>query len=313
MNMNKFSVLFIAALFSLGLALQPTAAYAIEAKVGVAMMYDWWKPGFLKMEIDRAGSYGVRNVKTNLDGSFMIGPTLWLKLAENWGLGATMLFGVSRNEIQYSSIALDSNVLYLTVPSIPWASYIDIGKSKVRRYDLDVNLENAFHKYFSLLIGVRFNYDDGEGSSVRLLDTISPFGLNWKDEYFSAWYLGPSLGIGFHVEPVQGLTLSLGASALIQFGAYYLDKYTLIPLASNYMHSKYDVGYFCVGLDSNVKIAYLISPINVEVWIGGRYILLTHVSAGDNGSVLDVSYKTGWITGELEHFGGIMLGAAYKF
>ena len=312
--MNKSALLFITALFSLGLAFQP--AHAIEGKIGVAMMYDWWKPGFLNMEVDRAGSYGARNVKTNLDGSFMLGPTLWLKLAENWGFGATMLFGVSRNEIQYSSIALDSNILYLANPPLPpqiVASYIDIGKSKVRRYDLDVNLENAFHKYFSLLIGVRFNYDDGDGSSVRLLDSINSLGLNRKDEYFSAWYLGPSLGIGFHVEPVPGLTLGLGASALIQFGAYYLDKYTLIPLASNYMHSKYNVGYFCVGLDSSAKIAYLISPINVEVWIGGRYILLTHISAGDNGSVLDVSYKTGWITGKLEHFGGIIIGAAYKF
>ncbi len=314
--MRKFSVLILASFFLFGFAMKPMAAHAIEAKLGATFMYDWWKPAFLKMEIDRAGSYGARNAKTNLDGSFMLGPAFWFKLTESWSMGATMLFGVSRNEIQYSTIALDSNVLYLTQQLIPpkfVESYLDIGQSKTRRYDLDVNFENAFHKYFSFLIGIRFNYDDGEGNSWRLLDTVTNFELNKKKETFNAWYAGPSLGIGFHIEPVQGLTLSLGASALIQFGSYYLDKYAWFPVISNFMHSKYDVGYFCVGLDSNAKIAYLIAPISVELWIGGRYILLTHISAGDNGSVLDVSYRSGWITGELEHFGGIMFGAAYKF
>ena len=33
---------------------------------------------------------------------------------------------------------------------------------------MDLYAEYAFHKYFNLLIGLRFNYDDGEGDSFRL-------------------------------------------------------------------------------------------------------------------------------------------------
>ena len=49
------------------------------------------------------------------------------------------------------------------------------------------------------------------------------------------------------------------------------------------------------------------------MFVGGRYIFLGNIVAGDDGSVLDLTYQEGWITGKMDHFGGIMFGAAYKF
>jgi hypothetical protein len=315
--MRKFTFAAMALFFLLGFVLKASEARAVEAKLGVAMMYDWWSPAFLKLEQENAAKIFSSNLRDNQDGSFMLGPTFWVRLTGDWAMVGTVLFGVTRNQFDHTSVAIDMPVWALVTPGGPVDSYLDVGSSKVRRYDVDLNFEYAIHKYFNLLIGARFNYDDGEGiQSFRLLE--NPLGLggarfNLKDEYYDAWYLGPSLGIGFHIEPVENFTISLGVSAIVQWGDYYLEKKFLIPPITYAAPYKYDVGYFCIGLDTNLKFAYLIAPINVELWIGGRYMLLPHISAGDDGSVLDLSYKQGWITGELEHFGGITFGAAYKF
>ena len=63
----------------------------------------------------------------------------------------------------------------------------------------------------------------------------------------------------------------------------------------------------------NVKLAYLIAPAHLEVFVGGRYIMLPHIAAGDESSGFDLTYKDEWINGEIEHWGGITFGVAYKF
>ena len=316
--MRKITVLGIAVLFLLGFLLKPSESRAVEAKLGVAMMYDWWGPAFLKLEQENAAKILSTNLSDSLDGSFMLGPTFWAQLTGNWSMGLTALFGLSRNQFDHTSIAIDIPVWTLVTGAGLLDSYLDIGSSKVRRYDIDLNFERAIHKYFNLLIGVRFNYNDGESEQqLRLIENplgIGAAGFNLKKEEFDAWYLGPSLGIGFHIEPVTNFTISLGVSAIVQWGSYYLEKKLISPNLFPYvLPYEYDLGYFCIGLDNNLRFAYLISPIHVEVWIGGRYIVLPHISAGDDGSVLDLSYKQGWITGEVDHFGGITFGAADKF
>ena len=58
----------------------------------MAMMYDWWNPGFMKLERGLTGNILSRNRITIYDGSFMMGPTLWLKIGSTWNLGMTALF-----------------------------------------------------------------------------------------------------------------------------------------------------------------------------------------------------------------------------
>jgi hypothetical protein len=306
--MKKLILVVLVAFFATGLVFKTTNSYAVEGKVGVVMMYDWWKPGYLEFEREVAGKPFGKNLAHNLDGSFMLGPTFSIGIGSGWTFGTTLLFGVTRNEFENSSAALDFYLLrgLFNFPFFGRA-YVDVSSQKIRRYDWDIDFSKEVHKYFDLLIGVRFNYGDGEGSSYSI--GTFPF-IDFKDEDFSAWYLGPKLGVGFHYEFIRGLTLGVGLSALIQFGQYNNERKML---SSWFVPYQYEVGYLGFGIDTNVRLAYLIAPAHLEVFVGGRYSLLAHVSAGDDGSVLDLTYKKGWITGELEHWGGIFFGAAYKF
>jgi hypothetical protein len=306
--MKKLVVVMLAALFGLGIFFTPSTSHAVEAKLGISMMGDWWQPAFIKFERESAAKLLGNNLKHDSDGSFMFGPMFWVQLNGSWSLGGQVLFGLSRNEFKYSTIAADIN-LARAFPGGILAAYYDVGQSKCRRYDTDLYTEYAFHKYFNLLIGLRFNYDDGEGDSLRL---GVPVLIDAKKEEYSAWYFGPSIGVGFHYELVKGLTLGAGLSALIQFGEYNNEKKYLMSFLTLVPY-KYTAGYFCIGLDMNVKLAYLIAPAHLEVFVGGRYIMLPHIAAGDDSSGFDITYKDKWINGEIEHWGGITFGVAYKF
>jgi hypothetical protein len=307
--MKKFFVVALVALFAIGFLLKPATSHATEAKVGITMMGDWWKPAFLRFENQSTSNIKGSNIKHDADGSFMFGPMFWVNVASGWNLGGQMLFGLSRNQFEYSSIAIDADLLRWYFGNGLLAGFIDIGQTKVRRYDLDVYAEHPFHKFLDLLIGFRFNYDDSnKGYAYRL----ATYGFDYKTSEYSAWYMGPSVGVQFHYEIVKGLVVSSALSVIIQWGQYdstkkYLDTILfLVPY-------DYSVGYFCIGLDMNVKLAYYIAPAHLEVFVGGRYIVLPHIQAGDDSPVYDLSYKNGWIGGEAEHWGGIFFGAAYKF
>lgn len=303
--MKKLSGVLLSGICAMGLLLVPSVSHAVDGKVGLTMMGAWWKPAFIDFENESAAKLFGVNFDTNYSGAFMMGPTFSIAMTRSWSFGTTLLIGVSRNQFEYSSFAIDVKLF-----SLPLSDYIDIGQSKVRRYDWDVNFNWNFHKFFDLLLGVRFNYGGGEGDSFRMP-------LDVKTEEYSAWYLGPMAGIVFHIEPVRNFTISATAALLFQFGQYNNEKKILLDgdpfLIYYFLPLKYEVGYVCIGLNNDVRFSYLIAPIHLEVFVGGRYVLLPHISAGDDGSVLDISYKDGWIGGKVDHWGGIYFGAAYKF
>ncbi|OHD63478.1 MAG: hypothetical protein A2176_06565 [Spirochaetes bacterium RBG_13_51_14] len=306
--MRKFTLLFLAVLIAFGIAFRPIAAHAVEAKVGLNMMYDWWKPAFLAFENETAGKLYQNNRDTTITGSFMMGPMFWVKVAPDWNIGGQLLFGLVRNEFEYETLAID----FYPSPRV----FYDIGTSKIRRYDLDLYAEHPIHKYFNLLIGMRFNYDSGESDSYIFgYNLIFPFRAGvTKEIESSAWYLGPSAGAAFHYEFIKGLELNASVSLLLQGGRYDAEKkYLYISPIWVMYPNEYKVGYFCIGLDNNVKLSYFIQPAHLEVWLGLRYIVLPHISAGDEASKLDLLYEKDWISGEVEHLINLYLGAAYKF
>lgn len=302
--MKRSVLVLLVALCTIGFIFKPSTSQAVEAKVGINMMGDWWKPAFLPFEQEAAAKLFGSNSSDELEGSFMFGPMFWVNVASGWNIGGQLLFGLSRNKFEYTSIAGDLDLLRW--PGL-LAAYMDIGESKCRRYDLDLYAEHPFHKYFDLLIGLRFNYDDGEGDSFR----FGTFFFDLKKTEYSAWYFGPSAGVQFHYEFIKGLVLSTGVSLTFQFGEYENEKrylqsfWTLVPY-------DYTAGYVCIGFDMNVKLAYYIQPAHLEVWLGGRYQVLPHIAASDESPVYDLTYKDEWINGEVEHWGGIFFGAAYK-
>lgn len=307
--MKRSILVLLVALCALGFVFKPSASYAVEAKVGINMMGDWWKPAFLPFEQETAGKLYGSNSKDDLDGSFMFGPMFWVNVASGWNIGGQMLFGLSRNQFESASFALDIDLIRFARGYNLFGLYYDMGKSKCRRYDLDLYAEHPFHKYLDLIIGLRFNYDDGEGTSWRL-GFVGPR-FDYKDEEYSAWYFGPSAGVQFHYEIVKGLVVSTAVALTFQFGEYNNEKkylssfWTLVPY-------EYKAGYVCIGFDMNVKLAYYIEPAHLEVFVGGRYQVLPHIAASNESPVYDLTYKDDWINGEVEHWGGIFFGAAYK-
>jgi hypothetical protein len=331
--MIKKFVILLAALLCLGLAInraetkprpkpKPKKAAArqrapqtksVEVKLGLAMMYDWWYPGFMKLERGLAGNMLSKNRKTIYDGSFMMGPTLWLKVGSTWNIGATALFGLTRNQIKHSSLAIQANYLYLTIPSSMVDAYIDTGSSKIRRYDVDLLVERFMYKFITLLFAARFNYNDGEGSSYQFL-YLNPFPINKIKDKFSAWYVGPSVGAGLHYE-IKGFSIHTGVSALFQLGVYKNERVMQNPLVRmfNFISDETKIAYVAMGADAFLKLAYFIERIRVEFWVGGRYIILTHICMYDIGSAFNAAYKKSWITGEYEQLTGLTFGAMYKF
>jgi hypothetical protein len=301
--MRKISIIFIAIFFAVGIVLVPAPSKAADLKLGVSMMGDWFKPGYMAGVNDSGGKLYGNNTKENLDGSFMLGPMLYAGLGSGWSLNLDLLFGLNRNHFEYSTLAADIALIPLG-PKV----YAEVGESDIWKMDMDVDVAKELHKNVNLLIGLRFSFNDGKTDAYRL-GFIGGLPLDVMKDEFTNWYLGPKIGVSPHFELYRNLNLAFGVSLLVQFGTYESTKsvfYTFIPY-------DYEVGHFDIGLDNFLKISYYIEAAHVEVWVGGRYIFLPHIVAGDDGSVLDLSYKDGWITGGLEHFGGITFGAAYKF
>jgi len=293
---------------------RPAGLKNVEVKLGLAMAHDWWMPSFARMENGMKGNLTARNLRTSCGGSFMMGPELWIRVGPAWNMGLSALIGLSKDRIKHTTQALDNNLLYLTIPQTMVSAFIEDGTSRTRRYEADASAAYSFHKFFRLLFGARFRYIDGSASFQRLSTLYFPISQT-KQEY-NAWYVGPSAGIGFYYG-IKGFSIQAGVSALIQGGTYYCKNsfisplYGLVPFA--YIPDEYAVAYLALGGAADLRLAYFINRIRLEVWIGGRYAILPHVSLYDAGSAYNGSYKKGWITGEFEQYGGLNFGAAYKF
>lgn len=304
--MKKCMIFLTVALLLLGAAVWPAPSRAADVKLGISMMGDWYRPGYMGLVNESEGKIFGSNTKENLDGSFMMGPNLWAGLGGGWSLDFQMLFGLNKNQFEYSTFAAD-----LTIPRI-FKAYFDIGDVDLWKMDMDVVVAKELHKYVSLLIGARFSYDDGDTSAFRLGFMGAALPIDMKKDEFSNWYLGPKVGVGLHFELYRNLVLGFGTSFIVQFGTFESEKrllsgyWTLLPY-------NYEVGHFDLGLDSYLKLSYYIEAAHLEVFVGGRYIFLGNFAAGDDGSVLDLTYQEDWITGKMDHFGGILFGAAYKF
>jgi hypothetical protein len=285
---------------------------SVEVKLGVSMMYDWWQPAYLKLSNGMTGNLFSRKYKSDTDGSFMLGPSLEIKIGDTWNIGLTGLFGCSKNQLRHSTIAVEANFLNFVIPDGIINPYIDRGIIETRRYDVDLNVERAMLKYLNLLFGARFSYQDTEGYSMRESSLYFPIS-KIKDDY-TVWYVGPSVGAGFHYE-INGFSIKAGVSALFQFGYLYLERYNINPLLLNFnfISDEFIIAHLSIGADCGLKLAYFIKKISLEVWVGGRYIILPHISVKDIDSAFNAAYKKGWITGKVEQFGGLTFGASYRF
>lgn len=295
---------------------KPTMPKDVEVKLGINMAYDWWHPGYMKLENGMTGNLVSKDLRMHHGGSFMMGPMLWIKAGSNWNVGLSALFGLAKDKFKYTTLGVDNNFLYLTIPQIMTSAFIEDGKMSSRRYQADLTVEYFFHKYFNLLFGVKFKYNDGEGKSMRLMAFPTLLTMAKSDLEYNAWYVGPSLGIGFYYE-VKGFSIKAAIAALIQGGTYYSKKKFLCPrnplFLFYYIPDEFAVAYLAMGGTADLKLAYFVEKICVEFWVGGYYAILPHINLYDVGSAYNGGYRKGWLTGEYEQYYGVNFGAAYKF
>lgn len=304
------------------LILAPAITRAAEIKIGAAAMYDLWKPAYLIYETGAEGNlYGKLN-KCTMTGSFMLGPTFQAVIANGWSISLQGLFGVTSNKFKYSSFQNTTRLDFLNFFTVHNSK--GSGTINIRKHSIDLGAEYALHKYVNLLLGCRFSYNQSKGSGNLLtiqnafLYGVFYLGLPSRENKEStAWYLGPAVGLGFKGELYKGLSLAFGLSLLVQGGEY------AIKMNYSGIKDRYSVSHIDVGPDLFLKLSYIIASANVELWIGGRYMLLTHFGVDENHKynlrfedVLagrDITSKGGWLDGKIEHSGGVMVGASYNF
>jgi len=285
---------------------------AVEVELGLAMMYDWWRPAVLKLGNGMTGNIFSREYKSDADGSFMMGPAIGIRIGTTWNIEANALLGCSRNQFRHSTLAMEASYLNLIVPDSMFSPYLDRGIMEIRRYDADINVEHTMFKYLNILFGARFSYHDAEGHSWRASQLIFPVSKTVDD--FTNWYVGPSVGVGFIYE-VKGFSFKGGVSALFQFGIYEFERFHNNPLFYNFnfISDEFKIAHLSMGADCSLRLAYFIKRIRLEVWVGGRYIILPHISLYDIDSAFNAAYAKGWLTGEYEQLIGLMFGASYRF
>lgn len=291
---------------------KPARKTGVEGKLGLAMMYAWWTPAFIKLQNGCTGNIYSFNKDTTGSGSFMMGPTASIQIGRDWNVGATVLFCLSRDRFRHSTLAIEGNYLYLTVPDWPVQWYADRGRSDIRSYNAEIAVERSMIRYLKILFGARGGYFGGKGRSIRLSGLYFPVSVvNDKHE---GWSAGPYAGVGFHYE-YRNFFIDLGIAAVIQYSMYHLDRRMINPLLRifSFVSDEFYISNLDMGGDATLRLAYFIERIRLEVFIGGTYIILPHISIYDGISAFNAAYARGWMTGEFDQIGAFFFGAMYKF
>ncbi|OHD62998.1 MAG: hypothetical protein A2176_09220 [Spirochaetes bacterium RBG_13_51_14] len=306
MKNSVIIILIVAAVAAIG-----KPALAAEVKLGVTGMYDMWKPPFKKLHNGETSGLLATGGKFDEDGSFMLGPSLEVAFG-SWKMILLPLFGVVKNDFSYSSFVMDLTLWDIISGLLP-GTYLAVGDSSARRYDVDLKFAKRIHRFFNFNIGARFNYGDGEGSQFRLYLPGTP-PVDLVDDEYHLWQLGPVIGVGFIYE-IKGFSIFADVNGIVNFGNNYLERKQLIIFFpwSYLVPFKYDTNFLGFGFDTDIGMAYYIAPAHLTVGASFRWVGVVCASAGDDGSVLDLGYDDGWISGKWDHFYGVMFFVSYKF
>ncbi len=105
-------------------------------------------------------------------------------------------------------------------PGLPFSPYIMVGDSSARRYDADLKVAKRLNDFFNFNFGARFSYGGGEGSRFHL---YLPLDLNFGNDKYHLWQVGPELGVGFNYT-IKGFTVYLDVNGLFNGGNNYLER-----------------------------------------------------------------------------------------
>ncbi|MBN2158299.1 MAG: hypothetical protein JW807_02810 [Spirochaetes bacterium] len=303
-------IMFAALAVCLFITVAPAPSRAVEIGFGINGMYDIWLPAFKKLHTGETCGLIGKEIKSDDDGSLMLGPELGF-YTEEWKVNFAVHFGVTRNALSYSSLVWDITVWHF-IPGLPFNPYIAIGDEDTRRYDADIKIAKRLNNYFNLNFGARFNYGTGEGSQFRLYPLAGPW-LNLGGDEYHFWQVGPEVGIGFNYT-VKGFTVFLDVNGLINGGNNYLERRLIRPgLWPFLIPFEYETDLLGFGFDTDIGVNYYIEPAHMLIGIGFRWVGVVCASLSDDGSVLDLTHDDGWISGEWDHFYGFTFNVGFRF
>jgi hypothetical protein len=309
--LKKITIVIMALAAGACILLTPAPSHAVEVGFGVNGMYDMWLPAFKRLHFGEPCKLAGYNLKNNDDASLMLGPELGI-YTEEWKVNIAVLFGVTKNYLYYSSVAWDVTMWDLSFYSTH-SPYVIYGEESARRYDADVKVAKRLNDYFNLNFGARFNYGGGEGSQYRTYITTPFMPYNFGKDKYHLWQVGPEIGIGFNYT-IKGFTVYLDINGLINGGNNYLERKLILPMfLPAIVPSEYDGDFLGFGFDTDVGVSYYIEKAHMSLGIGFRWVGVVCVSLGNDGSVLDLSHREGWMTGYWDHFYGLTFNVGFRF
>ncbi len=314
--MKKIMIIAVIAI-ALVAVLRPAPAEAVQVKVGLSGMYDWWEAPFAKFHEGKSDSLFHVGLKDDADGSFMLGPELNLKWG-GWRMGLLALFGVTKNEFSYTNLKWDMtlwNLLHLmgnNAMGLPLGN-INIGDSSARRYDVDLKFGKSLVQYLYLNFGARFNYAKGNGSQFLIyLPWQDPY-INLGDYDYHYYQVGPLLGLGFEYE-IKGFTIYFDVNGIVNFGNHELERKLIFRIPYSYLIPfEYDTDIIGFGFDTDIGVAYFIAPAHISIGAGFRWTGVVCVAGEDDSSMIDFAYRKSWIKGKWDHFYGITFNVSARF
>jgi hypothetical protein len=248
MKKGIIGVLVMAVLMSLFAQPQANAA---SISGGVAAFNSWWSPSYKDMATGRNRSFtgtAVFNDSFHMNPAFLVGPSLSISLPAGFSVSTVFLYGS-----WFHSDAAYYTSLYKTSFSID-----------AKKYDLDVLVHYALHRYLKLFTGIKYQGYSFKGGVVQVDYSLTGVNVTPPQKAYMSG-IGPGLGASTTIEIWGPLYLLANASVLYLSSNFRFDSFLMYRMVQHYQG---------VGFNGMVSLAWYIEPASVTISLGFRYQFL---------------------------------------
>ena len=214
----------------------PSSMYALDITLGATTWYAQSEQYYTQNK----DAYYMQDAPIKSEPAFLYGPTLAVRLSNDFSLTFVFLYGTFKTKRDYGTLKSDS---------------------KYWRNDSDLVLNYKLNDYFKIFAGVKyFSY------AITPADTDnSTFRIKKIDAHTS---YGAGTGLSATV-PLVGSLFCLGTvSGLYLWGT---DKVKIEDYSTGNNKRSVNNGYNEYGINSTLSLAYYIAPASTVISLGGRF------------------------------------------